>query len=152
MKGIFIPTSLLGLAVLSSCSDRESLTFEQSNANDSYIQAIATPYENETRSVITPTASGYSFKWSTGDKIAVYASGDYTGLTNFDLVDGIDSDYAIFKGSGFKMIEGESYYAFTPYNGNCTDKTNISLDYNGQCQVANNNYMHLGAKDFRHLP
>lgn len=149
MKGIFIPASLLGLAVLSSCSDRESLTFEQSNANDSYIQAIATPYENETRSVITPTASGYSFKWSTGDKIAVYASGDYTGLTNFDLVDGIDSDYAIFKGSGFKMIEGESYYAFTPYNGNCTDKTNISLDYNGQCQVANNNYMHLGSKDFQ---
>lgn len=152
MKKIFKTASLLGIAVLASCSENDNLIVEQQpdlNPNSSYIHAIAARLDTDTRSVIEPNANGYSFKWSEGDQIAVYAAAENTGLTNFDLIEGADSDNATFKSNGFKFIEGADYYAFTPYNGNCTDKTSISLDYTGQCQVANGDYLHLGAKDFQ---
>ena len=106
--------------------------------------------EGATRSVVDPSGLPIAFKWASGDKLAIYSGGEASGMSNFDLIDGIDSEVAIFKANGFSLTAGMQYYAFTPYNGNETNKTQIAVDYTGQVQAQNGSYSHLGAKDFQY--
>ncbi|MCQ2196776.1 MAG: Ig-like domain-containing protein [Bacteroidaceae bacterium] len=106
--------------------------------------------EEETRSVVDPTTSPISFKWAEGDHLAIYSGGSASGLTNFDLVDGINSSVATFKPNGFGLMVGSPYYAFSPYDGTQIDKNAIAVNYEGQVQTANAAFAHLGGKDFQY--
>lgn len=69
--------------------------------------------------------------------------------------------YAKFYGSGFNMINGNVYYAMSPYireydeeknewksNISTTDKTNIEFSYKGQVQDGNGSLAHLGRYNY----
>lgn len=105
----------------------------------------------QTRSSLDPTASSITFSWAEGDKLAVY-SVNGTGMTNFDLDLSRMSDdpsVAIFKANGFNLKKTEDYLAFSPYNGNNTDKTEVAVNYDGILQEGNGTYSHLGAYDYQ---
>ena len=141
------------MLLMASCSQEELA--ENHNMGDDLAKATTTGFtafdeEGATRSVVDPSGLPIAFKWASGDKLAIYSGGEASGMTNFDLVDGIDSEVATFKANGFSLTAGMQYYAFTPYNGNETNKTQIAVDYTGQVQAQNGSYSHLGAKDFQY--
>ncbi len=150
-KSLFL--SLAAAVLMASCSQDELA--ENQYTGDGLAMATTQSFtafdeEGETRSVIDLSGPIITFKWATGDKLAIYSGGEASGMTNFDLVDGANSEVATFKANGFLLTEGASYFAFTPYDGNQTDKTKIAFDYNGQVQAANGTFSHLGAKDFQY--
>ncbi len=141
-----------GVLLMASCS-QEELT-ENLSMGDGLAKATTQSFtsfdvEDETRSVVDPSTTPIAFKWASGDKLAIYSKTG-SGLTNFDLIDGINSEKAIFKANGFSLTEGAQYYAFTPYDGNQTDKTKIAFNYNVQLQFGNGGYERLGDKDFQY--
>lgn len=100
-----------------------------------------------TRSTLDPTGTSVTFAWAEGDKLGVYAN-DGTGMTNFDL-SSLAAEEAIFKANGFNLKGGDTYYAFSPYNASSTDKTQVSVSYDGIRQESNGSYSHLGAYDYQ---
>lgn len=118
-------------AIVSSCDFEASADYSQSG----------------TRSTLDPT--GPVFAWAEGDKIGVYA-GDGDGMMNFNLSHMADNKKeAIFKATGFNLMGGKTYYAFSPYDGNSDDKTQVEINYDGIRQVTNGGYAHLGKYDYQ---
>ena len=118
-------------AIVSSCDFEASADYSQSG----------------TRSTLDPT--GPAFAWAEGDIIGVYA-GDGDGMMNFNLSHMADNKKeAIFKATGFNLMGGAPYYAFSPYDGNSDDKTQVEINYDGIRQVANGGYAHLGKYDYQ---
>lgn len=147
-------TLATGLLLAASCS-QEVLT-ENNEVRDGFLKATASSFESltqeegTTRSVLEPTGeTTVAFKWASGDQLAIYSSKG-SGMTNFDLVDGINSNVAQFKANGFSLAPGAKYYAFTPYDGVQTNKNEIELDYSGQLQTSDNSFDNIGAKDFQY--
>lgn len=106
-----------------------------------------------TRAVLNTTGSSPVFSWEQGDQLGVYAGGDNTGFTNFNIES--FGQQAIFCASGFNLKGGVTYYAFFPYNSAATNKTNVPVKYSGKkytdgiAQTVNNGYDHLGAIDYQ---
>lgn len=118
-------------AIVSSCDFEASADYSQSG----------------TRSTLDPT--GPAFAWAEGDIIGVYA-GDGNGMMNFNLSQMAgNKKEAIFTATGFNLMDGKIYYAFSPYDGNNTSKTNVKVNYDGIRQVANGGYAHLGKYDYQ---
>lgn len=120
-------------AIVSSCDFEASADYSQSG----------------TRSTLDPTGTATTFAWAEGDIIGVYA-GDGDGMMNFNLNHMADNKKeAIFKATGFNLANGNTYYAFSPYDGNSNDKTQVEINYDGIRQVANGGYAHLGKYDYQ---
>ncbi len=120
-------------AIVSSCDFEASADYDQSG----------------TRSTLDPTGTATTFAWAAGDKIGVYA-GDGDGMMNFNLSQMADNKKeAIFKATGFNLAAENTYYAFSPYDGNSDDKTQVEVNYDGIRQVANGGYAHLGKYDYQ---
>lgn len=143
--------------LMTSCNQEELV--EHNTLCDGLAKATTRSFEpfdedGKTRSVVNPTGvsdgEAHSFMWADGDQLAIYCGGTASGMTNFDLIDGINSQNATFKSNGFSLASGSEYYAFTPYNGKETNKAQVNLDYDGQVQKSNGSYDHLGAKDFQY--
>lgn len=111
----------LGLSfVFFSCQD-ELNNFSLDETNTASIKMSAPNFISadsvSTRTILTPTDNGTAFSWKVGDVVAVYSSSK--GMTNFYIdnesisEDGISAD---FNGSGFKLLENSTYYAFYPYS------------------------------------
>lgn len=104
-----------------------------------------------TRTTLIPDSSGTKFSWKSGDIVAVYSN--LKGMTNFFIEDESISGNgtsANFNGSGFKLEENKTYYAFYPYNGSSQylDKTSIPVNYIGQEMKSNGDFSDLGNFDY----
>lgn len=120
-------------AIVSSCDFEASVDYDQSG----------------TRSTLDPTGTATTFAWAEGDKIGVYSEvGPYPTIFELSqLAEG--NKEAIFKGTGFNLMGGAPYYAFSPYDGNSDDKTQVEINYDGIRQVTNGGYAHLGKYDYQ---
>lgn len=147
----------IGLMAFVSCS--QDIDIETGmEENDGISKAIVSSCDFEasadygqpdTRSTLDPTGTATTFAWAEGDKIGVYA-GDGDGMMNFNLSHMADNKKeAIFKATGFNLMGGKTYYAFSPYDGNSDDKTQVEVNYDGIRQVTNGGYAHLGKYDYQ---
>lgn len=128
----------------------------QNNGSKDIVSIImkADAFENgdicqTTRTVLSPVENGTKFQWQVGDIAGVYSSG--RGLTNFYIDDksiSEDGTSAIFNGSGFSLFPNTLYYGFYPYLPQSTDKTQISIHYNGQNMLKNGDFHSLGKYDY----
>ena len=145
----------LGLSfVFFSCQD-ELNNFSLDETNTASIKMSAPNFISadsvSTRTILTPTDNGTAFSWKVGDVVAVYSSSK--GMTNFYIdnesisEDGISAD---FNGSGFKLLENSTYYAFYPYSSSIQslDKTAIPVSYLGQNMKSNGDFSSLGDFDY----
>lgn len=112
-------------------------------------EASADYGQPDTRSTLDPTGTATTFAWAAGDKIGVYSEvGPYPTIFELSrLAEG--NKKAIFKGTGFNLMGGATYYAFSPYDGNSDDKTQVEMNYDGIRQVTNGGYAHLGKYDYQ---
>ena len=110
------------------------------------------PGEGETRTTLTyQSGLKMKFAWAEGDVVGVYsdeASGGNLATFKIKNISASDPSSANFNGGGFRLIGGNSYTAFCPYNGTAIEQTAVPVDYNGQIQVANDNTDHLGPFDY----
>lgn len=144
---------LISLYICASCSDKDNLFLNQQEGTGVMMSARnfsdGDKITRETRSTLTPSTGGTSFKWDIGDVAGVYSSGK--GLTNFFIDESsISSDgtSARFYGSGFSLSPESSYYAFYPYNAGALDKRRIPVHYSGQNMEHNGAFKELGTYDY----
>ena len=97
-------------------------------------------YEGNTKTALTTTDSGLSFAWSSYDALGVFPIEPTTNnqaKQELNLPADCESDahYASFDGAGWALIKGNTYAAYTPYNGNLpasTPYTAVPIDLTGQ--------------------
>lgn len=149
MKKILLLSSLL---IPCACSDQNDIfnNVQENIKNEGVVMTVPEFVWEEnltTRTALTPTSSGMSFAWKSGDQVGIYTGA--TSMANFDI-DQISQDAksATFNGGGFSLTEGSNYYAFYPYDAASTNKMSVAVDYTEQTQLANNDCSHLAAYDY----
>ena len=139
--------SCISTILLASCS---SETVETGNiivdGNDGgsvervIIKSKPFVYDGNTRTSLTATNSGISFAWASYDALGVFPIEPTTNnqaKQDLDVSAGCEDDahYASFDGAGWALIKGNTYAAYTPYNGNLpasTPYTAVPIDMTGQ--------------------
>jgi len=132
MKRILI-FILCALAAVACSRDKFSLSKPSifTNPGDVYMSVDDVLMEDDTKTEASlDEATGLSFNWVEGDKVGVY-SGE-GGLALFNIRSGEGTSSAFFKGDGFELKEGNTYYALYPYDGTATTSTAIPLDYSSR--------------------
>ena len=87
-------------------------------------------FDGGTRATMEAGESGLSFFWSADDAVGVHTTAG--GFARFSLQSGAGTASAHFDGQGFDLREGETYYAFFPYDLSASDRTAVPLRYDGQ--------------------
>ena len=139
--------SCISTILLASCS---SETVETGNiivdGNDGgsvervIIKSTPFVYDGNTRTSLTATDQGISFAWASYDALGVFPIEPTTNnqaKQELNLPADCESDahYASFDGAGWALIKGNTYAAYTPYNGNLpasTPYTAVPIDMTGQ--------------------
>jgi len=104
-------------------------------------------FEDDTKTNVSlDEKTGLSFSWAESDKVGVYSQSG--GFALFNLTSGGGTSNALFNGAGFKLNEGDKYYAFYPYDGNATDRSSISMDYSSRIISEQNNLKDIVSFDF----
>lgn len=139
---------LLGISLLlfSSCTDEEQF------ANVDDVQKIVMSvedfkFENQSRTTLTPTDNGATFKWSANDTVGIFPK---TGSQiAFPMTSGAGTNTATFTGGGWALKTSTPYMAYYPLQGKFyLDKENIFVSYQGQSQAENASTVHLGKYDY----
>lgn len=163
-KNILLYT--LSAILLAACSDDTAVTKETGESSDVVAMLpdfvpyhIEDPDDTpEARSSIHWNVVGgvtsVTFHWDDKDKLAVYSSTpDNNSRMMFELQE-IDQDAkkADFTSKDFKLTDGKSYYAFSPYAAISDfqedNKNAIHVAYAQQNQKENKSTAHLGAYDY----
>lgn len=121
--------------------------------------------DNITRSNLDYNGSYLKFSWNKGDQLALFAySSDgaitYENIVRYVLYDepATGENTNTFKNDDFPMVDGNLYYAFSPYSAISTQSNlkSTTLDYSGQRQLVNYSSSnpsactsHLGAYDYQ---
>lgn len=139
---------LLGISLFffSSCTEDEQL------GNIDEVQKIVMSvedfkFEDQSRTTLTPTDNGATFKWSANDTVGIFPE---TGSQIvFPMVSGTGTNTATFTGGGWALKTSTPYMAYYPMVGKFyLDKKNIPVNYTGQYVMANASTEHLGKYDF----
>lgn len=139
---------LLGISLLffSSCTDEE--LFANVDDAQKIIMAVE-DFEciNQSRTTLTPTDDGATFKWSANDTVGIFPE---TGSQiAFPMTSGAGTNTATFTGGGWALKTSTPYMAYYPMVGKFyLDKTNIPVNYTGQHVTANASTEHLGKYDY----
>lgn len=143
-----ISLKLLGISLFffSSCTEDEQL------GNIDEVQKIVMSvedfkFEDQSRTTLTPTDNGATFKWSANDTVGIFPE---TGSQiAFPMVSGAGTNTATFTGGGWALKTSTPYMAYYPMVGKFyLDKKNIPVNYTGQYVMANASTEHLGKYDF----
>lgn len=139
---------ILGIFLLlfSSCTDEEQF------ANVDEVQKIVMSvedfkFENQSRTTLTPTDGGATFKWSANDTVGIFPE---TGSQiAFPMTSGAGTNTATFTGGGWALKTSTPYMAYYPLQGKFyLDKENIFVNYTGQYVNENASTEHLGKYDY----
>ena len=139
---------LLGISLFffSSCTEDEQL------GNIDEVQKIVMSvedfkFEDQSRTTLTPTDNGATFKWSANDTVGIFPE---TGSQiAFPMVSGAGTNTATFTGGGWALKTSTPYMAYYPLQGKFyLDKENIFVSYQGQSQAENASTAHLGKYDY----
>lgn len=147
-------------ATFTSCTSSEDFSPDvqpgvQDEGSDLTCETAAKEFAGpESRSSLSLSLQdeGMAFKWDSGDAITVFADGADNAEQIYYLSAGVGTPQARFHTDNFTMTENKLYYAFSRKNGDSHVEINgqndITVDYDGQTQIANANTTHLGAYDF----
>ena len=139
---------LLGISLFffSSCTEDEQF------GNIDEVQKIVMSvedfkFEGQSRTTLTPTDNGATFKWSANDTVGIFPE---TGSQiAFPMTSGAGTNTATFTGGGWALKTSTPYMAYYPMIGKFyLDKTNIPVNYTGQYVTANASTEHLGKYDY----
>ena len=139
---------LLGISLFffSSCTEDEQF------GNIDEVQKIVMSvedfkFEGQSRTTLTPTDNGATFKWSANDTVGIFPE---TGSQiAFPMTSGAGTNTATFTGGGWASKTSTPYMAYYPMIGKFyLDKTNIPVNYTGQYVTANASTEHLGKYDY----
>lgn len=139
---------LLGISLFffSSCTEDEQF------GNIDEVQKIVMSvedfkFENQSRTTLTPTDNGATFKWSANDTVGIFPE---TGSQiAFPMTSGAGTNTATFTGGGWALKTSTPYMAYYPLQGKFyLDKENIRVNYTGQTQAENASTAHLGKYDY----
>ncbi len=119
--------TILSLSLLASCTselaDTVNNATETGNIDKVTLQSHPFEFEDESRTLLTAGENSISFAWANTDAIGVFP---VAPTTNNQAKQEItvpaecenDAHYASFDGAGWGLKEGNTYAAYTPYNGN----------------------------------
>lgn len=143
MKKIFF-SLFLGTVVVSCTNVEDSLVSESRDIDYVEFEAVTYTKEADSRMFVNDQ---YKYIWESDDVIAIYAGSDNqgnsgTGLTNYHIVSGGTTN-ATFKYNGFKLIEGNKYFAVYPYRPDQLDRNNLTFSYLGQKCCVNSAFSNL---------
>ena len=135
--------TFMSVCLLTSCSFE--LADETNNNITSDIDKVTLyskpfVYEDDTRTNLTPTDKSIVFSWSSTDAIGVFPIKPTTNSQakqELQLPADCENDahYASFDGAGWGLRDGNTYAAYTPYNGKLTSETpytDVPIDMTGQ--------------------
>ncbi len=103
-------------------------------------------FDGDTRATMEAGESGLSFFWSAEDAVGVHTTAG--GFARFALQSGAGASSALFDGQGFDLREGETYYAFFPYEVSASDRTAVPLLYDGQTVSGSDDRSALLSRDY----
>ena len=103
-------------------------------------------FDGDTRATMEAGESGLSFFWSADDAVGVHTTAG--GFARFALQSGAGTAGALFDGQGFDLREGETYYAFFPYDLSASDRTAVPLRYDGQVVSGSDDRAALLSRDY----
>lgn len=132
----FIP-----LFLLASCSselvDMEN-NHSESNLDKVILQSHPFEWDNDTRTSLSATDSKIMFTWADGDAIGVFPIKPTTNSQAKQILrvaPNTDAHFASFDGAGWDLKNGNSYAAYSPYNGTLASETSykeVPIDLTGQ--------------------
>lgn len=146
MKKTFL--SCISILLLFSCSSETAETdnnIVDGNVGDNVQRVIIKSkpfmYDGNTRTLLTATDKGVSFAWAEYDALGVFpitpqSNNQAKQPLNIDTENcENDAHYATFDGAGWALIKGNTYAAYSPYNGDIpssTPYTSVPIDMTGQ--------------------
>lgn len=175
--------SILPMALLASCSseltEKADIVVNSDNVEAVSIQSHPFVFDDDTRTSLTATDNGISFAWANYDALGVFP---ISPTTNSQAKQDIklpadcepkDAHFASFDGAGWELKSGNTYAAYSPYNGtlpSSTSYTAVPIDLNGQdgtlatigqkydfmyapssfAEVTNGGHIHEVVFDFQH--
>lgn len=137
----------------SACSDKEVVDVVQ-YPNDGFVHTVefVSPVLEEefgeTRG-LTYTGSGVPFAWAETDVVGIFP--DRGDQISFSMADGVGTTSAILDGGAWALKSDALYGAYYPFDKKnfFTDRSNIILDYTGQCEKGIANADHLAGYDYQ---
>ena len=140
---------MLALMAGFSCTKPEAQTaFPAEGADVTGVRMEVPPvlFDDDTRATMEAGESGLSFFWSADDAVGVHTTAG--GFARFALQSGAGTASALFDGQGFDLREGETYYAFFPYEMSASDRTAVPLRYDGQTVSGSDDRSALLSRDY----
>ena len=139
---------LLGISlfVFSSCTGDEQ--FESIGEVQKIVMSVEDfKFGNQSRTTLTPTDNGATFKWSANDTVGIFP--EIGSQIAFPMTSGAGTNTATFTGGGWALKTSTPYMAYYPMVGKFyLDKKNIPVSYTGQRVTANASTEHLGKYDY----
>ena len=143
-------SSLVALLACFSCAkpEMDTLLRQESEAGAAGVlmNVPSILFDGDTRATMEAGESGLSFFWSADDAVGVHTTAG--GFARFALQSGAGTAGALFDGQGFDLREGETYYAFFPYDLSASDRTAVPLRYNGQVVSGSDDRSALLSRDY----
>lgn len=141
---------MLGVATMSSCSNDNELTTD----NSEYVTSVRVTVEDflpespATRTSYTVDANGFNFHWADGDALGIYPVGG--DQVKFPISQGDGSASASFDGGAWKLRSTYQYAAYYPFSADnyTIDQKALPVSFTGQTQNGNGSTAHLGAYDY----
>ena len=147
---VLIDGALVALLACASCAKSETEAFlpGESGAGAAGVLMNVPPvlFDGDTRATMEVGESGLSFFWSADDAVGVHTTAG--GFARFALQSGAGTASALFDGQGFDLREGETYYAFFPYEVSASDRTAVPLLYDGQTVSGSDDRSALLSRDY----
>ncbi|MBR6198593.1 MAG: fimbrillin family protein [Bacteroidaceae bacterium] len=133
----------LPLLLLASCTSEltdmvDDVTPSRGDVGDVIISCEPFEWDDDTRTMITATNSKLEFAWTDRDAIGVFPVKPTTNSQAkqvLRVIDGVDAHFAAFDGAGWDLKDGNTYAAYSPYNGKLTSDvpyTAVPIDMTGQ--------------------
>ena len=143
-------SSLVALLACFSCAkpEMDTLIQQESEAGAAGVlmNVPSILFDGDTRATMEAGESGLSFFWSADDAVGVHTTAG--GFARFALQSGAGTAGALFDGQGFDLREGETYYAFFPYDLSASDRTAVPLRYDGQVVSGSDDRSALLSRDY----
>lgn len=150
-SNIIYVAAMLAMLAMPACTGYESVQDAPVQDDGGMLKKVQITgkdfqYEDETRSSVSITEKGASFRWDADDVIGIFP--DQGDQVSFAMEDGSGTQTATFSGGGWALKPSSTYAAYYPHIYENRDMTKIPVSYVGQTQTGNAGTDHIGAYDF----
>lgn len=146
---IFLLVAGLFFVACSEDTFTEVSPAEENPANDGITMTVnGYEFDNATRTTIALDGTTLKFNWASGDNVGVFGESKLQQVV-LNMESGENTKKATFKSDDYQLVKGKKYVAYYPLAESVAQHAdNISLNYTGQEQTANNDLTHLSSYDY----